>query len=622
MKKILLFLGMFLMFSTSVFASGHLELERIDGVYSNQYDLENGNYYSYNQKKYIIDGRMVYCVEPGIDITTMDHNISYRLTDSGFSQDVINKISLIGHFGYDYPGHGTDRYFLAAQELIWETIGRNEVYFTTGINDTGDMINIDYEKNEIMSLVNKYMLKPSFDSTSVTGIYGDQIVLVDKNNVISDYNIGFSSDGISIDGNKLIVDLNTIGDKQILFRKKMYDNQSSVFYYAPNSQDFMFLRAETNFISTVNVNSYVPVSKVKIVKNGLVLDGVDENNNFIYQEKGLSGVKFGIYSSDEIRYGNKFYFQKDQLIQELVTDNGVALSMDLPNGNYYIKELETLDEFVLDDNVTHFSLENYKEDTYTYTMEFHNDRKNVFINLEKHGEFLDEIIDNGGSYVELPLSGVKFGLFSNSDIYNVDGNLVLSKDSLIKTFVTDERGIINEQLDIPFGDYYIKEIETRTGYNSDSFVYEFSVSKSSSNDINIIVPGPIVNRIKKGKLVINKVDEDGNKLDGACFKFYNSLNALVYEGCTSDGSLILDNLAYGNYHFYEVSAPDGYLVSDEVYEASINGDDVVQIDVINSTMPTTSDIYAFPRIVAFIGLGLGLLVLSSAIIYDKANKDN
>jgi hypothetical protein len=54
-------------------------------------------------------------------------------------------------------------------------VGSNEAYFTTGQNDTGDRIYIDYEKNEIMSLVNHFSLKPSFDSTLITDMYKDEI---------------------------------------------------------------------------------------------------------------------------------------------------------------------------------------------------------------------------------------------------------------------------------------------------------------------------------------------------------------------------------------------------------------------------------------------------------------
>lgn len=625
MRKFLIFIGMFLMFCTNVFASGHLELERIDGVYSSQLNMDDYSYFSSNQKKYIMDGRVVYCVEPGLDIMTMNYASSFNLYDSGFNQDVINYISLIGHFGYDYPGHQTDRFFLAAQELIWESIGNNDIHFTTGINDTGNMININYEKNEILSLVNHYNLKPSFDNSNISGIYNDEIVLVDKNNVLSNYDIVSSDNIVTIDGNKLKIRLSSSGSSDIVLKRKKYDDLSSVFYYAPNSQDFMFLRADDEVTSAVHVDSFVPLSNIKIVKTGMMLDDIDGDNNFIYKNRGLTSVKFGIYAAHDIYFGDRLLYLENDLIEEIYTVDGVAYSSDLPNGDYYIKELETLDEFVLNDEIINVSLYNSKEDVYTYMVELTNDRKNVFLNLEKHGEIFDKIANSKVIYDSIPLSGVKFGLYSSSDIYDEDGELLINRDVLIKTLVTDGNGFINEKLDIPFGNYYLKELETLPGYKLDMNIYEFSIGSDNSDNINIMIDNrPILNELIKGKFIINKIDSYGNRLSDACFKLFDSLDNLIFEGCTdSSGSIVIDNLPYGKYHFYEVSAPYGYQVDDKVYNFEIFEDDSLsEFSVLNVSMPKTSDIYAFPKKLSLAGFGLGLFILSLTILYDKKSKNN
>lgn len=613
------------MFCTNVFASGHLELERIDGVYSSQLNMDDYSYFSSNQKKYIMDGRVVYCVEPGLDIMTMNYASSFNLYDSGFNQDVINYISLIGHFGYDYPGHQTDRFFLAAQELIWEAIGNNDIHFTTGINDTGNMININYEKNEILSLVNHYNLKPSFDNSNISGIYNDEIVLVDKNNVLSNYDIVSSDNIVTIDGNKLKIRLSSSGSSDIVLKRKKYDDLSSVFYYAPNSQDFMFLRADDEVTSVVHVDSFVPLSNIKIVKTGMMLDDIDSDNNFIYKNRGLTSVKFGIYAAHDIYFGDRLLYLENDLIEEIYTVDGVAYSSDLPNGDYYIKELETLDEFVLNDEIINVSLYNSKEDVYTYMVELTNDRKNVFLNLEKHGEIFDKIANSKVIYDSIPLSGVKFGLYSSSDIYDEDGELLINRDVLIKTLVTDGNGFINEKLDIPFGNYYLKELETLPGYKLDMNIYEFSIGSDNSDNINIMIDNrPILNELIKGKFIINKIDSYGNRLSDACFKLFDSLDNLIFEGCTdSSGSIVIDNLPYGKYHFYEVSAPYGYQVDDKVYNFEIFEDDSLsEFSVLNVSMPKTSDIYAFPKKLSLAGFGLGLFILSFTILYDKKSKNN
>lgn len=624
MRKILLFLGMMLLFNFNVLAA-HLDLVRIDGVYSSQLNMDTGDYFSSNQKKYVMDGRMVYCIEPGMNIMTREYGLSSNLLESGISQNIINKISLIGHFGYDYPGHQTDNYFLAAQELIWEIIGNNEIHFTTGINDTGNMINVDTEKNEIMSLVNHYNLKPSFDSTLVSGLYQDEIVLTDKNRVLSNYDIVSTNNDVRIEGNNLVIKLSSLGSDKISLIRKKYDDMSSVFYYASNSQDFMFLRADNIVTSVVNVNSYIPYSNISIFKTGLMLDGIDDSNDFIYKDRGLDGVVFGLYASSDIYEADKLIYHENDLIEKLVTKNGSVTSRNLPNGKYYLKEISTGDEFILNNSIIPIELDNYKEEVYTYMVDLKNEKKSIFINLQKNGEIFDEIIDGSGSFKTVPLSSVKFGLFSSNDIYSVDGDLLVKKDVLIKTFVTDSRGNISQKLNIPFGTYYLKELETIPGYVLDHNIYEFSVLGSDTDEIKIMIgKEPLLNDIVKGRLVINKVDLDGNRLQGACFRLFDDFNNVVYEGCTdSDGIISIDNLGYGKYHFYEVSAPDGYLICDRVYDINVVDDgSIIEVNVVNEKMPVTSDIYEFPRKLSTIGLGFGCLTLSLAVIYDKKCKNN
>ena len=293
MKKFLLFCSMFFVFSFKVYAS-HLDLYKIEGVYSSQYNMDNGSYFSSNQKKYVMDGRVVYCIEPGINIMTREYE-SLDLSRSNFSQDVLDEISLIGYYGYDYPGHSTDRYFMATQELIWEVIGNNEVHFTTGINNTGDYIDIDYEKNEIMSLVNSHYMKPSFDSGSFDVVVGDDLVLVDDNHVLSSYEV--LSDNAYIDGDKLVIKNILLGSNEIKLKRKKFDNLDSVYYMAYNSQDFMFLRVK-DLYSSIDINGFVPYSNVSLYKTGDVL--VDYDGDFIYEERGLDGITFGLYSLDDI----------------------------------------------------------------------------------------------------------------------------------------------------------------------------------------------------------------------------------------------------------------------------------------------------------------------------------
>ena len=616
MKKFIVFLVLF--FMCDVVYAAHLDLVPISGVYSSQHNMSNGSYFSSNQKKYYMDGRIVYCVEPGAPIYTNDYSVS-DMSFSNLSQSVIDKISLIGHFGYDYPGHNSDRYFMAAQELIWESVGNNEVHFTTGINSTGDMVNIDYEKNEIMSLVNRYYIKPSFDGELISGIYNDEFVLIDSNNVLSNYEV--KSDNAYIDGNKLVINFNKLGSDSVLLSRKKYDDLSSAFYMDSSSQDFMFLRAN-DVQSVVYLESYIPKNRIVLDKKGLMLDGYD--NDFIYSLRGLNDIHFGLYASNDIyEYGNLVYM-KDELVDELITIDGKASSSILPNGDYYLKEISTIDGFVLDNNLYEIHFDNSEKEVFEYMVNLENERQKVFLSLSKTGEVFDGIVSDSGNYLNVPLSGIKFGLFNGSDIYNVDGNLIVSKDTLLSEFVTDGDGNINEELDIPLGTYYLKELETLKGYKLDHNIYEFSVSKGNSDDIKIMVTRePIVNELLKSRLVINKIDEFGNRLEGAKFKLFDNSDNLIYEGVTdSNGIININDLSYGRYYFYEASAPYGYVSDGRIYEVFVNtDDDLIEVSVLNNKMPITSDIYDIPKKFSMIGLGFGLLSLSFATIYEKCKKN-
>ena len=110
-----------------------------------------------------INGKVVYCVEPGVEIITDNYNGDAGWGNSPYNDTINDRIQLIGYYGYNYPGHGTLRYRMATQALIWEATRGQSVEFWTQPFGNGDFINIDFERTEIMKLVNMHYTKPSFD---------------------------------------------------------------------------------------------------------------------------------------------------------------------------------------------------------------------------------------------------------------------------------------------------------------------------------------------------------------------------------------------------------------------------------------------------------------------------
>lgn len=132
----------------------------IDDIY---YTRRGGgqDYLSAKYNTYAMNGKTVYCIEPGIDITTHSYAGAEGWINSPYSKAVNQKIQLIGYYGYDYPSHKTLRYRMAAQALIWETVGGQIVEYWTEQYGYGNYINVDYEKNQIMALVNAHYQLPS-----------------------------------------------------------------------------------------------------------------------------------------------------------------------------------------------------------------------------------------------------------------------------------------------------------------------------------------------------------------------------------------------------------------------------------------------------------------------------
>ena len=244
MKKVVFAVMFLFLFMKPAYASEvNISYYRLTGIYYNQ--VINGNLESNHTTSFHLGGRIAYCIEPGVQINTN----TYTETDWSsidLSEDVRDYIEKVGYYGYEYPGHQTDRYYIAAQELIWKAVRPDvEVSWTTGINKTGDVIDISQEKNEIEALVRGHSLVPSFSLNDVSGYLGEEIILNDENNVLDYYDISDSKyHEITRDGNSLKIKLNNekVDDEDIILTRKHYDSMPLIVYYRRNSQSLAALR--------------------------------------------------------------------------------------------------------------------------------------------------------------------------------------------------------------------------------------------------------------------------------------------------------------------------------------------------------------------------------------------
>ena len=162
---------------------------------------------------------------------------------------------------------------------------------------------------------------------------------------------------------------------------------------------------------------------------------------------------------------------------------------------------------------------------------------------------------------------------NNKTLANVKFEITDKEGNVVDTIVTNEQGKA-ESKKLPIGTYYYQEIEAPDNVVIDTNKYEFALTEN-----NQVIQKTIVNKIKEGKLKIIKVDENNEPLEGVTFNIYDEDKTLVDTIVTNkEGIAQSKELEKGKYYYQEVSAPEGIIVDDTMYEFEIveDGQNVIE----------------------------------------------
>lgn len=260
MKKLSLIILSVCMF---IFSLGNVSAEtisykRLQNIYYNL--TVDGITESNHVTAFILGNRLAYCIEPGKEITTKVYDVYTDWSKTNLTQETRDYIEKLGYYGYEYPGHQTDRYYIATQELIWKAVNNNtNIYWTTGENGSGQIINVEKEKQDILDLVNSHDIKPSFINEKIKGKVGETIEIEDTNKVLNNYEISESQNHkVEIKDNKLLITFNneeTDVEKLILTKKK-YDSKTLLVYVKDASQKLAALRLSSDETETIEIQNY------------------------------------------------------------------------------------------------------------------------------------------------------------------------------------------------------------------------------------------------------------------------------------------------------------------------------------------------------------------------------
>lgn len=503
---------------------------RKDGIYATA--SLNGVNHLYYLNMYTVNGRVAYCLEIGVDVST---DIYHSTNDFGYislTEEQSWYVKNISYFGYLYPGHDDYKYYMAAQELIWEYLSNIEVQWTNVLDFNGPRIDIESYKQEILNL---YKISESGIDLEKVGTLklNKEYVVDDLSNYLNNYEI-VETNNIEAFIKDNAVYLKTrsdyIGKASIVLKKKDIYAYESMFYYYDNSQ---------KLISSGDLGEDKQVISFNIVGSNLLIKVVDKDTGLSNPqgEATLKDAMYGLYNEDDKEVGG------------IVTDiNGGSYLLNLPYGKYYIKQLRSSAGYLKNSEIYELDIDEDEEEIVLEQQVIYN---NIRF-FKTYGQ------NNGKVAVE---AGVSFIIYdSSNDIY--------------ERVVTDESGI--GMFKLPYGNYLVHQENTVEGYK---LIDDFSIRVKGKVDevINYNLFDEAVEYSLKLK-VKNIVSGDDILCKGFKFKIKDK-NSGEYISYLSDdvfstdenGELLFPmNLIYGEYVIEQIETVENYLLNEDMIEVIVD----------------------------------------------------
>ena len=311
--------------------------------------------------------------------------------------------------------------------------------------------------------------------------------------------------------------------------------------------------------SFVNERQRVEISLKKTLEASNLF-GIGQNGE-------MKNISFGLFAAEELVSASGTSIPADGLIEIVTLDESGSgtVKTDLPMGGYYVKELATDEHYILSDTKYPVTFEYAGQETAKVQLAVNNGE--AIENNLIYGSVSGRKVDENGE----PLGGALIGLFKSNDTE-------FTKENALMTVTSKEDGSFSFE-QIPFGIWYVREIEQPTGFVLNETVYEVNIAENEQ-----VVEIEIVNEFVRGNITLTKVDADfpDNKLTGATFEVYQDNNA---DGKPDDGDTLIGTLTeseagiyemkdllYGHYLIKETKAPEGFLLDTGIYPVFIETD--------------------------------------------------
>lgn len=238
---------------------------------------------------------------------------------------------------------------------------------------------------------------------------------------------------------------------------------------ADNYESYTDEDGYTHAIVTVTYTNAETYGKLKVYKTGEMLTGFADGK-FVYENRFLKGVVFEVYAAEDIvtqdNQGTHWY-DKGDLVTTITTGEGAEFTKDckditgytvdedgtvtvnLPLGKYHVTEKQTLYGYVLPDNGWDVEFNwNNKDEEYVLNATDVTDQNGV-LRVENARAKTAVSLFKADAATRQAVSGAVFGIYTQNDIFNVDGTKIVEAGTMLGTVTTDSEGKATADIDFP-----------------------------------------------------------------------------------------------------------------------------------------------------------------------------
>jgi LPXTG-motif cell wall-anchored protein len=328
--------------------------------------------------------------------------------------------------------------------------------------------------------------------------------------------------------------------------------------------------------------------KVTVYKTGEVLTGASEiltSNGSLYVPEytinGISGATFDIIAAEDITTPDGTVRAEAGTVVDTITTGagGSATSKELYLGDYYAAETGVPHGFVLDETRQPFFLVYRDQLTELVSAEtgICNERAKAKIELIKTAEEAKPGEDGSISYEQIPVNDIVFGLYARADIPGADGEVIIVADSLVDILITDANGKAASASDIPFGNYYVRELTGKDNLVRSGSEYDAAVEYKDGGTPLVTAAvnegEAIENYLVKGRIKVVKTNENGEPLSGVEFSVTGESTGISAKLTTDkNGEATTGILPYDLYTVTETKAKKSYVPKENQHKVLLSRD--------------------------------------------------